>query len=186
MPLRGRANLTEEYLYFVTTTVVKFTEVFTNDIYCDILIDNIKYYQKKYKFDIIGYVIMPSHFHWIVLVHPKIGNISSIMRDIKKYSAWDLMDEIERNNPNLINIFYNEAVKFRNSKRKFWMERFDDVVIRNEKMFWTKLKYIHRNPVEAGLVKKPEDYEYSSAKNYVGGENIKLEIDTSFAGIEIR
>ena len=108
------------------------------------------------------------------------------MRDIKKYSAWDIMDEIEKNDENLMNIFREAAKKYPNQKRKFWMQRFDDEVIRNEKMFWVKLNYIHNNPVEAGLVKKPEDYKYSSARNYVYGDNSILFVDTEYAGIQIK
>lgn len=29
-----------------------------------------------------------------------------------------------------------------------------------------KLNYFHNNPVEAGIVSKPEDYLYSSARDY--------------------
>jgi hypothetical protein len=36
------------------------------------------------------------------------------------------------------------------------------------------LNYIHNNPVEAGLVEKAEDYLYSSARNYVYGNNSGL------------
>jgi len=31
-----------------------------------------------------------------------------------------------------------------------------------------KLDYIHNNPVEAGIVEKPEDCLYSSARDYYG------------------
>jgi putative transposase len=31
-----------------------------------------------------------------------------------------------------------------------------------------KLDYTHNNPVEAGVVEKPEDYLYSSARDYYG------------------
>tara|TARA_R110002124_G_scaffold100985_1_gene248336 strand:- start:68 stop:190 length:123 start_codon:yes stop_codon:yes gene_type:complete len=30
------------------------------------------------------------------------------------------------------------------------------------------MKYIHDNPVRSGIVEKPEDYLYSSARNYAG------------------
>jgi hypothetical protein len=40
----------------------------------------------------------------------------------------------------------------------------DDKVIRNEKMFWTKLHYFHKNLVEAGIVDLAEKYKYSSEK----------------------
>lgn len=85
MGLRGRRNLTDEHIFFVTTTTVGFTKVFVKEIYCDILIKNIKHYQNKYKFEILAYVIMPTYFHWIVMVNSKLGSISDIMRDIKKY-----------------------------------------------------------------------------------------------------
>ena len=32
---------------------------------------------------------------------------------------------------------------------------------------WSKIDYIHFNPVRAGLVLNPQDYLYSSASNYV-------------------
>ncbi len=186
MGLRGRTNLTDENIFFVTTTIVGFTRVFVKEIYCKILIENILHYQKKYKFKILAYVIMPSHFHWIVIVDKNFGTISDIMRDIKKYSAWDIMDEIMKNDKDLMSVFIEEAKKYPNHKRKFWMQRFDDEVIRNEKMFLTKLHYIHNNPVETGLVNKPESYKFSRAQNYVYADNSILEVDTEYAGIEIK
>ena len=35
-----------------------------------------------------------------------------------------------------------------------------------------KVEYIHNNPVRAGIVEKPEDYLYSSARNYADMENV--------------
>ena len=96
MGLRGRNNLIAERFFFVTTTIVRFAHVFTNDRYCDILVRNIKHYQNNYKFGVLGYVIMPSHFHWLVQVNPEFGTISDIMRDLKKYSAWDIMEVLEK------------------------------------------------------------------------------------------
>lgn len=138
MALRGRSNLTDEHYFFVTTTVVKFINIFNKELYCDLLIKNIKYYQNKYQFRVIAYVIMPTHFHWIIEVNPKLGTVSDIMRDIKKFSAWDIMEAIEKYDPDKINIFHDEAKNYPNHKRKFWMKRFDDEVIRNEKMFLGK------------------------------------------------
>ncbi len=66
------------------------------------------------------------------------------------------------------------------------MPRFDDEVIRNEKMFWAKLHYIHLNPVKAGIVSKPEEYKYSSARNYINNDHSVIRVDTSFAGTEIK
>lgn len=65
------------------------------------------------------------------------------------------------------------------------MKRFDDEVIRNQKMFWTKLKYIHNNPIKAGLAEKPEDFKYSSARNYVLKDHSIIPVDIEYVGIEI-
>jgi putative transposase len=181
MGLRGRMNLVEEQFYFVTTTVVEHAHVFTENTYCDLLINNIKHYQEIYHFLILGYVIMPSHFHWILKTEPRFGTLSDIMRDIKKYSAWDIMDELEkRNETKLLSLFFSLAEGCKNQKRKFWESRFDDEVLRNQKMFYVKLNYVHNNPVKAGLVRKPEDYKYSSARNYIMDDHSVIFVDTSY------
>ncbi len=186
MGLRGRTNLADEHIFFITTTVVGFIKIFTEDSYCNLLIKNIKHYQHKYKFEILAYVIMPTHFHWIIVTNSKNGTISDIMRDIKKYSAWDIMENLEKEKSSFMKTFRDEGAKFKNQRRKLWMPRFDDEVIRNEKMFWTKLHYIHKNPVKANLVRLPEQYKYSSARNYINNDHSVIKVNTSFAGTEVR
>ncbi len=183
MGRRGRINLSDELFFFVTTTVVKFARIFTEEQYCDILINNIKHYQQRYQFVVLGYVIRPSHFHWIVKVQPKLGAISDIMRDIKKYSAWDLMEALSKDERDeLGKLFAAEANDYPDQKRKLWMPRFDDEVIRNQQMFLTKLNYIHNNPVKAGLVEQAEQYKYSSARNYLLGDHSVLFVDIEMVG----
>ncbi|MBI3193562.1 MAG: transposase [Ignavibacteriae bacterium] len=181
MGRRYRTSLNEETHFFVTTTVVEFTRVFGQHELCDLLVHNIKHYQEKYKFEVLGYVIMPSHFHWIVELEPSNGTISDIMRDIKKYSAWDIMEWIEKTgNESLRDLFYDNAKPFPGQKRKFWMHRFDDEVIRNTEMLKVKLEYIHNNPLKAGLVGEQSDYKYSSARNYYLGDHSVLYVKTDW------
>jgi hypothetical protein len=50
---------------------------------------------------------------------------------------------------------------------------------------WSKLDYIHLNPVRAGIVEKASHYSYSSASNYVNNEGvIEVEIVES-SGIDV-
>jgi len=117
MGLRNRNSISAEQFYFVTTTVrnflhsIRWTHIFTTDKYCDVLINNIKHYQKRYKFLILGYVIMPSRFHWIVKTEPEQGTISDIMRDIKKYTAWDILDLLREERPVQIKEFRKDVEK---------------------------------------------------------------------------
>jgi putative transposase len=185
MGLRGRNNLIEERYFFVTTTVVRFLKVFTSPQTCQILINSIKFYQSKYKFAVLAYVIMPSHFHWIIEVNPEFGTISDIMRDLKRSTSKELTRYLDADKQ-MRNIFISEAKGSDKQIRRFWMPQFDDEVIRNQKMFWDKMNYIHKNPVEEGLVLRQEDYVYSSARNYILNDSSVLEVDTSQAGIIIR
>jgi REP element-mobilizing transposase RayT len=127
---------------------------------------------------------MPSHFHWIIVIDPEKGTISDIMREIKRNSSKEITKYLE-NISKYKEVFRKEAMIYRDQYKKFWMKRFDDEVIRNEKMFWQKLNYIHKNPVEAGIVKKEEDYKYSSARNYINGDHSLLKVDVEYAGIKI-
>ena len=63
------------------------------------------------------------------------------MRDIKKFTAWQIFDKIVENTE-LEKIFKEEAENIRDQKRKLWMKRFDDEVIRNEKMYGNYFIYI--------------------------------------------
>jgi len=47
-----------------------------------------------------------------------------------------------------------------------------------------KLEYMHNNPVEAGFVREPEQYEYSSAGNYAGTGG-RLKVISVYDGVEI-
>lgn len=49
----------------------------------------------------------------------------------------------------------------------------------SQKFIEQKVHYIHNNPVRNGIVVNPEDYLYSSARNYAGLESVidVIEID---------
>jgi REP element-mobilizing transposase RayT len=42
----------------------------------------------------------------------------------------------------------------------------------SNKFMWSKLDYIHLNPVRAGIVEKASHYVYSSASNYVSDSGL--------------
>jgi 8-oxo-dGTP diphosphatase len=68
----------------------------------------------------------------------------------------------------------------------FWQREYYDHWIRSEKEFLSIVRYIERNPVSAGLVEKPEDWQWSSAKN-AGGKTtsgtVTTEMTTVVAGV---
>jgi putative transposase len=62
----------------------------------------------------------------------------------------------------------------------FWQARYYDFNVWSEHKFVEKLRYIHRNPVKRGLVKRPEDWEWSSFRHYVNGEIGVVEIESQW------
>ena len=163
MPLRNRRGLINFNCFFITTTCYKWLNLLKNDGYYQLLYESIIFLNKKYKAQIIGYVFMKNHIHFIIFFE-KNNSLSEYMRDLKKYTSGELrrMLEKEKHIELLNQIRYN----LRKQKFKVWMDRFDDVIIKSSKVFFTKLQYIHYNPVREGLVQKPEDYKHSSASYY--------------------
>ena len=98
------------------------------------------------------------------------------MRDFKKYTSVEVRDYLNKTKSAFYPILAAEGRKV-GQKFKLWMDRSDKVVIISEKMLATKLKYIHENPVRAGLAYKAEDYLYSSAKDYLTNDKGPLRID---------
>jgi len=67
----------------------------------------------------------------------------------------------------MLKIFKEEGSKnSRNKEYQFWRQDNQPTELYSPKFVFQKINYIHNNPVEAGLVEKPEHYLYSSAKDY--------------------
>jgi REP element-mobilizing transposase RayT len=166
--LRGRLKFDkEENAYFVTTTVMHFDRIFSlGDIYNDILINSLKYLICEQEIKLHAYVIMPSHIHLIVQF-PKGESLIDFMRDFKKFTSTKIRQQLEKDRHNeIIEKLKANSVGFKKQIFKFWMERYDDLVLTSRRIFTTKLNYIHYNPVKAGLVNEPTDWKYSSARYY--------------------
>ena len=55
-----------------------------------------------------------------------------------------------------------------------FQNRFTSECIEDEDYFWNCLRYIHMNPVKAGMAKKAADYKYSSIKEYFAEEKMLI------------
>jgi len=59
---------------------------------------------------------------------------------------------------------------------QLWQQHNHPIELSSNKMIDQRLEYLHMNPVKAGFVDKPEDWLFSSAKNYAGlGSMLTLE-----------
>ena len=156
--------------YFITTTVIDWIDVFTRQKYRDIIIDSIKYNIENKGLIVYAYVIMSNHLHFII--QAKHSNLSDILRDFKKHTSKAILNEIQQEPESrkewMLERFRKATESHhRNKNFQFWQYGNHAEEIYSQPFFWTKINYIHFNPVKAGIVKRPQDYIYSSASNYI-------------------
>ena len=67
----------------------------------------------------------------------------------------------------MLKIFREEGMKnSRNKNYQFWRQDNQPQELYSPAFIFQKINYIHNNPVEAGIVERPEHYLCSSAKDY--------------------
>ena len=67
-----------------------------------------------------------------------------------------------------------------------WQKRFYDFNVWNEEKRGEKLRYIHRNPVKRGLVAKPEQWPWSSFREYAYREKGPVRVNFQEWELKIR
>jgi len=181
MGRRGRAVFGDQgHVFFITTTVMDFERVFDHgEQYYLILLDSLKHVLAEHRAALFAYVFMPSHIHLVVAL-PEREHISDMMRDFKKYTSTTIRQQLEQDGYTESVERLREHARGRKQVFKLWMDRFDDVVLCNEEMLRVKITYIHENPVRAGLVKRAEDWKYSSARNYILGDQSLIYVATDW------
>ncbi|WP_164490050.1 REP-associated tyrosine transposase [Runella sp. SP2] len=161
----------DERCFFITTSCYQHKFLLLDTQAFNIVLDNFRFYNKRYSARLLGYVLMSNHIHFMLFFEDR-NYLSKYLRDFKKYSSLQLRAHISRFYPHILpEILY----EYRSQHYKIWDDEFDDVVIYSRKMCEIKLDYMHNNPVKAGLVTEPSGYLFSSAKFY---ENWKVNIQS--------
>lgn len=161
--------------HFLTFTVVDWIDVFTRKRYRDILVNNLHYCISNKGLMVLGYVIMSNHVH--IIMQSEKDQLSDLIRDFKKATAKHILKSIKEDSESRMEWILDRfelATKShsRNKKYQLWKYGNHPEEIYSAKFLWSKLNYIHLNPVRAGIVKRASDYIYSSASNYVEGTGI--------------
>jgi putative transposase len=118
-------------------------------------------------FAILGYVVMPEHFH-ILISEPKTGTPSTVMQVLKQRVARKCLP---RRSPDQMKLFDVDR------PTSFWQKRFYDFNVFSKKKIAEKIRYMHNNPVKRGLVESPEQWAWSSYRSFRFGEPGPVRID---------
>ena len=157
-------------IHFITFAVVEWIDVFTRKQYRDIVVESIKHCQDKRGLLLHCWCIMSNHLHLIASAQN--SDLSDILRDFKKFTSKQIIKAIEENKAEsrrewMLRIFLEEGQKnSRNKNYQFWRQDNRPQELYSSTFIYQKMNYTHNNPVEAGIVERPEHYLYSSAKDY--------------------
>jgi putative transposase len=126
--------------------------------------------RQRYGFVVVGYVAMPDHIH-LLISEPEKGDPSLAMQAIKQGFARRVLKSLRKGQ------VAGKQELVAASCEHVWQGRFYDFNVRTARKRIEKLRYMHRNPVERGLVQEPEQWPWSSYRSYAFGEDGALRIN---------
>jgi REP element-mobilizing transposase RayT len=155
--------------------VVEWVDIFTRQRYRNIVIDSLNFCIDNKGLEVYAYVIMSNHIH--ILARAANNDLSEVVRDFKRHTSRmiikSMLTEPESRAKWMLDIFKKAASEHsRNELYQVWTHENHAEEIYSPAFTLQKIKYIHDNPVRAGIVTKAEDYMYSSARNYSGKDNL--------------
>src|SRR5438128_6053390 len=115
--------------------------------------------RRSYRLYVYGYIVMPEHVH-LLLSEPQQDTLADALKSLKQGVSRRLIGDAEH----------------------FRQKRYYDFNIRNYSQFVEKLRYMHRNPVKAGLCEHPEDWQWSSFRHYATGAEGRVAIESEWTG----
>jgi REP element-mobilizing transposase RayT len=121
---------------------------------------------------------MSNYVH--LMGYSKNQDLSGTLRDFKKFTGKQVIDAIIKNDEEsrkewMLQIFREAGqANSRHTNYPFWHQDNQPKECYSQKFTVQKINYIHNNPVVTGIVEKPEEYLYSSARDYHCGKNCGL------------
>ncbi len=156
MPRKAREKSKSE-IYHLMLRGINRQNIFEDNEDRQKFIDTIAYYKNIANYQLYGYCLMNNHIH-LLMKEEKESISKTVKRISSSYVHW-----------------YNK--KYGRCGHLF-QERFKSEVVETEEYFITVLRYIHKNPIVAGLTKNMEKYPWSSYREYIG---VPIHTDVDFA-----
>jgi putative transposase len=180
-------------LHFITCSCYQRQPVLSSAQRRDLLLDTLEETRQRYRFVLVGFVVMPEHLH-LLITEPETGDPSVVMKVLKERFTRKLRTAgtppiasgapLITSGAPLIAPFAMSGIPHPEPV-PVWQKRFYDFNVWTEKKRIEKLRYIHRNPVERGLVARLEDWEWSSFRAYAYGEQGRARVNVQEWPLEI-
>ena len=154
---------TPSHARFLTFSCYRRLDLFKNDAIKDVFVDGLMDLHARRSFALFAWVVMPNHVH-LLLTLDEDDDVPSFLRRLKPAFAKTVLTRwAELDAPIL------SKIQDKSGRTRFWQPGggYDrNIFTRDE--FAEKVRYIHDNPVRAGLVEKATEYRWSSAPKHAG------------------
>jgi putative transposase len=151
------------HLHFITFTCYHRQPWLASPRRRDLFLKVLEQARERYRFVVVGYVVMPEHVH-LLLSEPEKGNPSRVVQAVKQGSARVVLRPLRKQQ------IQGQAELFASGEAHVWQKRFYDFNVWSEHKRIEKLRYMHENPVRRRLVLAPEQWMWSSYRSYTSGE----------------
>ena len=146
MPSGLRRSQSSGHLHAVNINCFRKSAIFGTAEPRDVFLRILEEARVRYRFDVVGYVVMPTHVHLLVS-EPEDRPLSTAIQVVKqRFSRTRVLEE------------------------HVWERRYYDFNVFTAVKVEEKLHYMHVNPVTAGLVMAPGKWMWSSYGAYALGE----------------
>ena len=161
MPAKTFQISRDSQALYITIVTKDRLPVFQKDSLKNVVCQAIDEARNSGGFLLFAYVIMLDHIH-LLTDRPK--SSAEVLRYIKGITGRRVIDYLKEKK------YESSLGKLRHAEWKrrhsysLWQQEKNVLSVFSERVFMQKVNYIHLNPVRAGIVERPTDYRYSSAR----------------------
>jgi putative transposase len=160
--------------YFLTFNVVDRVDVFVRPAYKQVVVDALNHFVDTQGLIVYAWCLMSSHVH--LLIKTREGNGPAYFeRDFKKFTTPGIVTAIDMEMDPRREWMIRQFEDFGKSLKKIeklhlWQSCSSPrhIDCGQPQLLLERIGHIHENPVRDGIVELPENYLYSSARDYAG------------------
>jgi putative transposase len=152
-------------VYLITAVTYRREAVFTKPANAQVAHEDIAFYAAKFRITSLAHVVMPDHVHWVM--QPSLEDFERFAREQQEKGSQYADDPYRFYLSKILQDYQRRVAYVVNQHRgtrgaKVWQDGFRDNALRDEQAVRAAIRYTVYNPVEMGLVERPEDYVYWS------------------------
>ena len=144
---RVRRQKGDTGVYHVMVRGVNKADIFFDDADRNRYLDTLMRFKRSGSYELYAYCLMSNHVH--LLIRGLNDTVSSVMKRVGVSYVYYLNEKYDR-------------------VGHLYQDRYRSEPVDTDQYFMSCSRYIHNNPVDAGLVENPESYPWSSFRFYTG------------------